>query len=105
MRYLVSCRVKTIFNGQKKSVPKYIHFEIFNSLSDCLSFLCREYEEAKEDYNCNIERIFEWNIFDFDREECFSNSSKVEKNFGFLDLVLEYSEFEEGSKYLHKKKS
>jgi hypothetical protein len=105
MRYAVSCRIKVSAKDQKDFVPKYINCETFNSLSDCLFFLSKEYEKAKENYNCKIEKVFEWSIFDFDREECFSDSSKVVKNFGFLDLVLEYSEFEEGSKYLHIKPS
>jgi hypothetical protein len=105
MRYAVSCRIKVSAKDQKDFVPKYINCETFNSFSDCLFFLCREYEEARENYNCKIERVFEWSIFDFDRGECLSDSLKVEKNFGFLDLVLEYSEFTQGSKYLHKKNS
>ena len=103
MRYSVSCRIKVSAKDQKDFVPKYINCETFNSISDCLFFLCKEYEKAKENYNRNIEKIFEWQIFDFDHEECFSDSSKIVKIFGFLDLVLEYSEFEDGSKYLHKK--
>jgi hypothetical protein len=80
--FITSYRIKTKIHDQERI---YNGKRVFDNLGDCISYLEEEYNHSSISMEGDL---YEWMVYDFEKEKCFSGSLLIQRGKSLIDLFL-----------------